>query len=383
MKSWLYLVAVVVVIVLLIAGAKAVSVSRTIAHFKAQGEPVYTVSTATVQRSTWQPSLAAVGSLHAVHGADLSPEVAGIVDGIEFDSGQDVRAGQLLVRLRAADDIAHLESLKASAGLAQVVYTRDQGQFSAQAVSQAVLDSDAANLEAARAQVREQQAVVDKKLIRAPFAGRVGIRAVDPGQYVAAGTKLVTLQALDPIYVDFYLPQQSLPGIAVGKAVRVTVAAGSGATYDGRISAFNPQIDSNTRNVEVRAEFRNPKRELLPGMYVNVVIDSGQPESRLTLPQAAIVYNAYSDSVFVVKPAGSAAGASASSSSTPNGALTVQQQLVEVGPTRGDQVSIRKGLEEGDIVVTSGQLKLKNGARVTVDNSVAPTDDPHPTPTNE
>jgi membrane fusion protein (multidrug efflux system) len=370
MKSWLYLVAVIVVLLLLIAGGKAVSVSRTIAHFKAQGAPVYTVSTATARSSPWQASLTAIGSLHAVHGADIGPEVAGIVDGIEFDSGQDVARGQILIRLRAADDVAHLASLKATSGLAEVVYTRDKAQFAAQAIAQATLDSDAANLEAARAQVREQQAIVDKKFIRAPFAGRVGIRAVDPGQYVAAGTKLVTLQALDPIYVDFYLPQQELPKITVGEAVRITV--GGGASYGGRITAFNPQIDSNTRNVEVRAELRNPKRALLPGMYVNVVIDSGASQSYLTLPQAAIVYNAYSDTVFVVK--GGAKGGSP---------LTVQQQIVEVGPTRGDQVAVLKGLEEGDTVVTSGQLKLKNGAAVKVDNSVAPDADPDPHPGNE
>ena len=199
MKRWLYMVAAVVVLVLVIAGIKAYSISKVIKHFSSQGEPRFTVSAARADFSPWQPTLSAVASMHAVHGADLSPEVAGIVDAIEFESGQDVKAGQLLVRLRAADDLAHLASLQATAALDQTLYTRDQAQFEAQAVSQATLDTDAANLKSAQAQVDEQKAVADKKFIRAPFSGRVGIRAVDPGQYVAAGTKLVTLQALDPI----------------------------------------------------------------------------------------------------------------------------------------------------------------------------------------
>src|SRR5579862_1200258 len=190
----------IVGLILVIGAVKAYSVSQMIKGFQAKGEPKFTVSAAKAEISQWQPSLSAVASLHAVHGADMSSEVAGIVDSIAFESGQDVKAGQLLVRLRAADDLAHLESLKATAALNQTIYTRDKAQFEAQALSQAVLDSDAANRRNAQALVDEQQAVTDKKFVRAPFAGRVGIRAVDPGQYVGPGTKLVTLQALDPIF---------------------------------------------------------------------------------------------------------------------------------------------------------------------------------------
>jgi len=380
MKRWLYMAGALVVLVLLIAGIKAYLVSQMIKQYQSKGEPKFTVSAAKAEMQLWQPSLSAVASLHAVHGADLSSEVAGIVDTIDFDSGQDVKSGQLLVRLRAADDLAHLASLKATAALNQTLYTRDKAQLDAQAISQATLDADTANLKAAQALVDEQQAIADKKFIRAPFSGRVGIRAVDPGQYVASGTKLVTLQALDPIYADFYLPQQELAKIAVGQSVEISTSPSVGAAVAGKIEAINPQIDTNTRNVQVRARLSNADRKLLPGMFVNVSITISDPKNYLTLPQTAIVYNPYGASVFVIKSRSAVAG----QGKTPaNDALTVQQQFVETGPTRGDQVAIVKGIQQGDSVVTSGQLKLKNSAAVVIDNSVPPPDESKPTPQNE
>jgi membrane fusion protein, multidrug efflux system len=379
MKRWLYMVATIVVLVLVIGGIKAYSVGKMIRHFQSQGTPKFTVSAAKAELMPWQPTLSAVASLHAVHGADLSSEVAGIVDAIEFESGQDVKAGQMLVRLRAADDLAHLASLRATAALNQTVYARDQVQFEAQAISQATLDNDAANLKAVQAQVDEQRAVTDKKFIRAPFSGRVGIRAVDPGQYVAAGAKLVTLQSLDPIYADFYIPQQDLSQISVGQSVDVTTSSPSGKPVTGKIDAVNPQADTNTRNVQVRASLSNPGLKLLPGMFANVSVATGGAQQYLTLPQTAVVYNPYGASVFVIKSGGMAP---TSATNTP-GELTVRQQFVETGPTRGDQVAIVKGIEEGDLVVTSGQLKLKSGASVIVDNSVIPTNDQHPRPDNQ
>ena len=359
----------VAVLVVLLAAVKGLVVYRTIQGFKAQGVPKVTVTAAKVAYSDWQPTLTTVASLHAVHGADLSAEVAGIVDALDFDSGQDVKAGQLLVRLRAADDAAHLEALKAAAALDQITYQRDQAQLAIQAVSQATVDTDAAALRSAQAQVDEQQAVLDKKLIRAPFTGRVGIRAVDPGQYVAAGTKLVTLQALDPIYADFYLPQQDLGRIATGQQVTVSTDALANQTFAGAIDAINPQVDTGTRNVQVRASLRNIGRKLLPGMYARVSIAAGAGQRLLTLPQTALTYDPYGTSVFVILPA--------------SGALQVRQQFVVAGATRGDQVAILQGLQEGDLVATSGQLKLKNGDLVVVDNTVTPSNDPNPNPPNE
>jgi membrane fusion protein (multidrug efflux system) len=355
--------------------------------FKAKGEPKSTVSAIKAELSPWQPTLSAVASLHAVHGADLSSEVAGIVDLIAFESGQDVKPGQLLVRLRATDDLAHLESLRATMALNQSIYTRDKAQLEAQALSQATLDSDAASLKASQALVDEQQAVADKKFIRAPFAGRVGIRAVDPGQYVSPGTKLVTLQSLDPIFADFYLPQQAVAQIAVGQTVTLTSTAISQAVT-GKIDAINPQVDLNTRNVQVRAQLGNSDCKLLPGMFANITVATSTPQQYLTLPQSALTYNPYGASVYVIKstpaaPAELPHPASNTPASNPASVLRVQQQFVETGPTRGDQVAILKGLQAGDVVVTSGQLKLKNGAAVVIDNSVTPLNDAHPAPVNE
>jgi membrane fusion protein (multidrug efflux system) len=387
MKRWIYMVLSVVALVLVIGSVKAFSVYEMIQGFKAKGEPKATVSATQAELSQWQPTLSSVASLHAVHGADLSPEVAGIVDLIAFESGQDVKPGQLLIRLRATDDLAHLESLRATAALNESVYTRDKAQLEAQALSQATLDSDAASLKASQALVDEQQAVTEKKFIRAPFAGRAGIRAVDPGQYVSPGTKLVTLQSLDPIFADFYLPQQAVAQIAVGQTVTLTSTTLS-EPVTGRINAINPQVDLNTRNVQIRAQLGNPDRKLLPGMFANVTVAVSAPQQYLTLPQSALTYNPYGASVYVIKstsepPAESQHAASNAPASNSATVLRVQQQFVETGPTRGDQVAILKGLQAGDLVVTSGQLKLKNGAAVVIDNSVAPPNDAHPAPVNE
>src|SRR5262245_24522019 len=241
---------------------KAKMIEKAMASF---ANPPQTVSTTTAALQDWQPRLEAVGSLRAVNGADLSVEVAGIVEEITFQSGDDVGAGQLLAQLRAEDDVAKLESLQASAELAQIVYDRDQKQLKIQAVSQATLDAAAANLKKAKAQVAEQQAIVDKKFVRAPFAGHLGIRQVDVGQYVGPGTAIVTLQALDPIFVDFFLPQQALEQIKVGQSVIVKVDTYAGETFSGEISAVNPKVDVNTRNLQVRATLKNPDHRLLPG----------------------------------------------------------------------------------------------------------------------
>ena len=209
----------------------------------------------------------------------------------------------------------------------------------------------------------------------------MGIRAVDPGQYVASGTKLVTLQSLDPIYADFYLPQQDLAQIAVGQSVEISTSSSAEPSVAGKIEAVNPQIDINTRNVQVRARLSNSERKLLPGMFVNVSITTSDKKNYLTLPQTAIVYNPYGASVFVIKSSGAALAADGKASASHS--LTVQQQFVETGPTRGDQVAIIKGIQLGDSVVTSGQLKLKNGAAVVIDNSLPPPNDPKPAPQNE
>ncbi|BEU22439.1 MULTISPECIES: efflux RND transporter periplasmic adaptor subunit [Paraburkholderia] len=335
--------------------------------------PAATVTSAVARYQSWQPQLSAVGSLRAVRGVDVTTEVPGLVREIPFSSGQEVKAGQVLVRLNDDSDRALLASLQAAAELAQTVYKRDKAQYDIQAIAKAQLDADAADLKSKRAQVDQQAALVEKKTIRAPFAGRVGITTVNPGQYLNPGDAIVTLQAIDPIYADFYLPQQQLGQLQVGQTVVVDTNAYNSRTFDGKIRSINPRVDNTTRNVQIEATVDNRERKLLPGMYANVKIDAGNEERYLTLPQTAITYNPYGATVFVVKPG---------EHKDAHGKVMpiAQQVFITPGPTRGDQVAILKGIGEGTQVVTSGQLKLKNGTPLVIDNRVLPADSPNPTP---
>jgi membrane fusion protein, multidrug efflux system len=332
--------------------------------------PPQTVSATKAEYGKWQPLIDAVGSLRAVKGADLSLEVSGVVDSISFNSGDDVKQGDLLLKLRAADDTAKLESLQATAELSQLTYERDLKQFKIQAVSQATLDTDAANLKNAKAQVAQQQAILDKKFLRAPFAGHLGIRAVDLGQYLGAGTTIVTLQALDPIFVDFFVPQQSVDQIRIGQAVTAKVDAFRDQSFPGEISAINPKVDASSRNVQIRATLKNPDHKLLPGMYATVDIATGAPQNYITLPQTSITYNPYGDTVYVVDD----------NNKQPDGKpqLIARQTFVTTGATRGDQVAVLKGVKAGDMIVTAGQIKLHNGSPILIDNSITPTADASP-----
>jgi len=348
---------------------KATMIKKFIA---AAGNPPQTVSVTRAGYSEWQPQIEAIGSLRAVKGADLSLEVSGVVESISFNSGDDVEEGALLLKLRTADDVARLESLQAMAALSEITYERDQKQFKMQAVSQATLDTDAANLKNARAQVVQQQAIIDKKVLRAPFAGHLGIRAVDLGQYLGPGTVIVTLQALDPIFVDFFVPQQAVDQVRLDQAITVHVDAYKGESFAGKIAAINPKVDTGSRNVQVRATLNNPDHKLLPGMYATVEIATGSPQNYVTLPQTAITYNPYGDTVYIVDSKG------ADAEGKPQ--LTARQTFITLGPTRGDQVAILKGVEDGDNVVTAGQIKLHNGSVILIDNSVTPTADAAPVP---
>ncbi|HEX4043980.1 MAG TPA: efflux RND transporter periplasmic adaptor subunit [Xanthobacteraceae bacterium] len=338
-------------------------------YMSAMGSPPQTVSTTKAAFSQWQPNIEAIGSLRAVKGADLSLEVSGVVDSISFNSGDDVAAGTVLLKLRADDDAAKLDSLKATAALNEITYQRDLKQFKIQAVSQANLDTDEANLKNVNAQVAQQQAILDKKTLRAPFAGHLGIRAVDLGQFIAAGTAVVTLQALDPVFLDFFVPQQAVAQVKLGQKVAVKVDAYKDQTFPGEISAVNPKVDPSSRNVQIRATLKNPDHKLLPGMYATVDIATGAPQSYITLPETAITYNPYGDTVYIVHDSGSGDG---------KAPLIARQTFVTTGLTRGDQVAVLKGVRDGDSVVTAGQIKLHNGSTVLIDNSIAPTADAAP-----
>ncbi len=365
--------AIVLVLVIFLVGA-AVGFNMIKAHFirqaMAQNASLpQTVSTATAAYSEWQPQVQAVGSLRAIHGVEVTTEVAGLVRKLDFTSGADARAGQTLVQLNADPDIAQLQALTAESNLAGLTYHRDLIQYQAQAIGRAQLDTDIANLKSTREQEAAQAALVAKKTIRAPFRGRLGITTVNPGQYLNPGDPIVTLESVDPIYVDFRLPQDNLSRVTVGQTVHVTADAFPGKTFEGKITSLDPLVDPSTRNFQAEATIRNPEHNLLPGMFVRTMVDAGGQERYLTLPQTAITYNPYGETVYLVR-----------NSAKPGGHPTAQLVFVTLGPTRGDQVAIVKGLNAGDLVVSTGQMKIKNGSQLVVNNSVLPVDEANPTP---
>ncbi len=370
-KRMMIMLAAVALVLGLVFGYKTFVGIMTKKFMAGMAHPTETVTAIKAGFEDWQPRLQSVGSLRAINGADLSSEVSGIVKEIHFESGQDVEAGTVLLSLVADEDIAHLQSLQASAKLAAITVERDLKQIKSQAISQATLDSDEATLASAKASVNEQQAAIDKKIIKAPFSGHLGIRQVDIGQYLTAGTAIVTLQQLDPLYVDFYLPEQKAPTLALGQKVVLTVDAFDGATFDGDISAINPKVEEATRNVQVRATFKNPEHKLMPGMFGRVNIDVGQPQHYITLPQTAVTFNPYGNTIYKIENKTGEDGQAHD---------TAQQSVVITGETRGDQVAVLSGVKEGETIITSGQVKLRNGTYVVVDNSVTPTNDPAPTP---
>jgi membrane fusion protein, multidrug efflux system len=360
-------------VILLVAGIGFV-VFRNIMKQIAQGkapQPAVVVTAMKVAKQEWQPQLNAVGSLRAVRGVDVTTEIAGLVREIRFKSGDEVKAGALLIQLNADSDLAQLASLNAAADLAQVTLTRDRTQLAAEAIPQQQVDSDEADLKSKRAQAASQQATVDKKAIRAPFSGRLGITLVNPGQYLNPGDKVVTLQTIDPIFIDFNLPQQQISGVSVGQAVTVLTDAYLGQPFSGKVTAIDAKVDTATRNVQIEATVANPKKLLLPGMFGRAAVDSGEKNAYVTIPQTAITYNPYGATVFITADKKDAKG---------NPQVQAQQVFITPGPTRGDQVAILKGVSEGATVVTSGQLKLKNGTLVRIDNSVQPLNDQNPTP---
>jgi membrane fusion protein, multidrug efflux system len=329
--------------------------------------PAQTVSTMIAEFSDWQPEVTAVGTLRAFRGVDVTTEVAGLVRSINFKSGDDAKNGAVLVELNADSDIAQLHALQAAADLAQTNYNRDKVQFEAQAISQATLDTDAADLKNRRAQAEAQVALVAKKTLRAPFAGRLGITTLNPGQYLNPGDKVVTLQAIDPILVDFRIPQAQLARISVGQTVHISTDAFGKRLFEGKVTAIDPRVDPASRNFQVEASVNNADHKLLPGMFGHVAVESGNVQHFLTLPQTAITYNPYGATVFVTVKSS-------------DGKLVAQQVFVTVNGTRGDQAAVVSGIKQGDQVVTSGQLKLKNGTPLEIDNSVQPRNDPNPTP---
>ncbi|MEO8999738.1 MAG: efflux RND transporter periplasmic adaptor subunit [Rhodanobacter sp.] len=371
-KRMIWMIVGVLLLIALIVGIKVLLVVRMI-HSMPKPAP-FTVSTTTASEQPWQPSLSAVGTLRAAKGADLAMDVAGLVTAVNLTSGQDVKQGQVLLQLRDGDDVAQLQQLEAAAQLSRLTFERARKQLAVQAISKADYDTAAADLKGKQAAVAQQQVVVAKKQLRAPFAGRAGIITTSPGAYLSAGTTIVTVQQLDPLFVDFYVPQSELGRLQVGQVVNLNMDAYASRGFSGKLNAINPKVDPGTRNVQVEATVPNHDKVLTPGMFAKVSVDAGSEQRQLTLPQAAIVYNPYGDTVYVVQPS---KGKDDKGQPLP---ATVKQTFVTVGDTRGDQVAIVRGIEAGTVVVTSGQIKLKNDAPIAIDNSVQPADSAHPAP---
>jgi membrane fusion protein (multidrug efflux system) len=341
-------------------------------YMSAGGTPPVTVSTIHASNDAWQQKLKAVGSLRAVRGVDLASEISGLVRSVNFKSGDEVKAGQLLVQLNADPDSAQLHALEAAADLAEIAYERDKKQIEAQAISQSTLDSAFADFKTKQAQVNQQAAVIAKKAILAPFAGRLGISFINPGQYLNSGDKIVTLQSLDSIFVDFSLPQQELSLVSKGQTAVAFTDAYPGTTFTGKITAVNPKVDPSSRNVQVEVVIANPGHELLPGMYATVEILYGSVQHYLTLPRTAVTFNPYGETVYLVDEKGK--------DKAGKPALIARQTFVTLGPARGDQVAILSGVKLGDQVVTSGQLKIKNGSPLIINNQAQPLNDAAPKP---
>jgi membrane fusion protein (multidrug efflux system) len=328
-------------------------------------DPDETVSATVATQTEWQASIKAIGTFKAVNGADLALEAPGIVDKILARSGDDVQAGQPLLELRKNEDLAKLASLQATAEGYEITRKRDQEQLRINAVSQATVDADLINQKNALALVAQQQAVVDQKILKAPFAGRLGLRSVDEGQYLSAGTAVFTLQALDSLYLDFDLPQKAIDRVKVGQRVEAVVDAFPKRKFPGVIQALNAKVDSSSRNIQVRALFDNAERRLAPGMYATLDVEIDPPQRFVTLPQTAIVFNPYGDSVFLAVK-------------DETGKLTARQVFVKTGARRGDQIAVTSGVDAGDMVVTAGQIKLRNGTKILIDNSLVLPDEANP-----
>lgn len=363
-----------------IFGYKAIK-SMMITHFiKASGMPPVYVSTTHAALLPWQPQLKAAGNLRAIWGINVTTELAGMVRGIYFKPGAQVKKGDLLVQLDIDPDTAQLHSLQANQELAAITYKRDSGQYKIHAISKQTLDSDLANLKSTQAQVAQQIAEIAQKTIRAPFSGQVGICLVNPGQYVNPGDKVTMLQTYDPVYVDFYIPQASIADLHIGQAVNMTVDPFPNQVFSGKITTINPGLDPSVRNIEVEATIANSQKKLTPGMFSTVIVDVGTPVSRLTLPLTAISFNSYGEVVYLIKEKTSPKN---KKNKKQEPLFTAEETFVVTGEKRGDQITIEKGIKEGDQVVTSGQLKLKNGSEIIINNTISPENNPAPSPTDE
>ena len=354
-----------------IGSIKMRQIQAAVAQAASFQPPPEAITTIVAKQEQWPASLAAIGTVAAVHGVTVSADLPGIVDKISFDSGKTVREGDVLVKLDTRQEQAQLAAAEAQRDLSRLNLDRMRGLREEGITSQSEFDRMAAEYKQAEARVGEIRATIDRKTIRAPFSGVLGIRQVNVGQYLTDGAPIVPLQALQPVYVDFSVPQQEVAQVQEGREVRVTTEGAAGIEYVGRITAIDAVVDQATRNIHVQATFSNPDGRLHPGMFIQAQVVLGASREVVSLPASAISYAPYGDSVFVVAEV-----------KGPNGQSYrgVRQQFVKLAGARGDQVAVLSGVEAGTEVASSGVFKLRNGAAVLVNNSVQPSNELAPKP---
>ncbi|MBY6187430.1 efflux RND transporter periplasmic adaptor subunit [Marinobacter hydrocarbonoclasticus] len=339
------------ILLLVLGGIKYQQIQQGMAQLASFAPPPATVSVVEAQSEQWRPEIASVGTLTAKAGIDLSAEVGGLVESLYFRSGQKVSKGDLLLQLDDGVEQANLQSYRAQAELAKVKFDRNKSMFERRNISETEFDESSANLKVALAAVAQTEATIAKKAVKAPFSGVLGIRKVDLGQYVQAGTSLVTLQDVSSLYADFSVPEQHLPALYVGQTVLFTTSAYPGQDFEGKVIALDAKVDENTRNIAIRAEVPNADGHLTPGMYADIRLLKRDPINPVTVPSTAITYSPFGDAVFVVRKDN-------------EGELRAYRQYVKVGERRGDTVAIMSGLNAGEQVVSAGTMKLANEAPV-------------------
>jgi membrane fusion protein (multidrug efflux system) len=360
----LVMIGVVVLVVAALAGLKYQSITKQIAQFSAP-KPAISVSAANSEQVQWQNRLPAIGTLKALQGIDLTVESSGTVQDVLFRSGEKVSLHQPIIQLDSDVESATLATSQAERDLAQVEFDRARSLLTRQALSKSEYDRLAAELLKANTRVAQLKAIMAKKRILAPFAGTIGIRQVDVGDFVSSGTIIATLQDVSSLYVDFFLPEQSVPQLKLGQRVRFSVAAFPNQSFEGEINAINPKVEDSTRNVQVRAILSNPESKLLPGMFANLEVLLPSEDARVVVPETALTYTLYGNSVYVIGNKKDDKGVEEKDDKG-QPVLVVERRFVETGERRDGKVIVLKGLKAGENVVTAGQLKLDNGSHVAV-----------------
>lgn len=373
-RVWIWTSVALLAVFLLLAGTKGFQFATMIKAGKSFAPPPEAVTSAKVEATDWVAARAATGTLVAVRAVTLGSELAGTVSEIGFDSGAAVRRGQVMVKLDTSTEEAQLAAARADAELARVNVKRERVLRAANSNSQAELDAAEAKAKQAAANMASLEATIAKKTIRAPFDGRVAIRQVELGQVLSPGTAIASLQSVDPIYADFWLPQQTLSELTVGMRTRLETDVYPQVSWDGVVSTINPEIDVATRNVRVRSTFPNADGRLRPGMYANLQVLSPDKRPVLVIPATSVIYAPYGDSVFSLEEKRDAAG---------KDALIARQRFIRLGERRGDLVAVVSGLSAGETVVSSGAFKLRNGSSVLVRNDLAPDAELAPKPTDK